>query len=96
LANSITRFAGQPTTEKIDRARFEGFERFVKFRDFTGILLKHGFTLDRQRGSHRQYKAVVNGKIRLVTVAGRDGDDIQRPNLASMIRQSGLSKKLFR
>jgi predicted RNA binding protein YcfA (HicA-like mRNA interferase family) len=70
----------------------------MKFREFIRILEAHGFVLDRQRGSsHRVYKGEVAGEIRLVVVAGhREGDDIKPGTLSSMIRQSGLSKTLFR
>ena len=68
----------------------------MKIRDVVAILLDEGFVLDRRRGSHRQYEGRVAGKRRVVTVAGRDGDDVNPKNLGSMIRQSGLPKKLFR
>ena len=70
----------------------------MNYRDFIRILDKHGFELHRQRGtSHRVYKAVVAGEVRLVVVAcHRESDDIKPGTLSSMIRQSGLSKKLFR
>jgi predicted RNA binding protein YcfA (HicA-like mRNA interferase family) len=69
----------------------------MKFRDFIPILESHGFALDRQRGSHRTYKGFVEGSIRVVVVAcHRESDDIKPGTLSSMIRQSGLSKKLFR
>jgi predicted RNA binding protein YcfA (HicA-like mRNA interferase family) len=69
----------------------------MNFRTFVQILHDHGFELDRQRGSHRVYKGVIDGQVRLVVVAGhRDSDDIKPGTLASMIRQSGLPRKLFR
>ena len=70
----------------------------MKYRSFIHILREHGFDLHRQRGtSHRVYKGVVAGEIRLVVVAcHRESDDIKPGTLSSMIRQSGLSKKLFR
>ena len=69
----------------------------MKFRDFIRILRQHGFELDRQEGSHRTYKGYVAGRIRIVTVAcHNEGDDILNKTLASMIRQSGLDKRLFR
>jgi predicted RNA binding protein YcfA (HicA-like mRNA interferase family) len=69
----------------------------VKFREFVRILVDHGFELDRQESTHKQYKGVVEGVTRLVTVdCAHLGEDITRRNLASMIRQSGLPKKLFR
>jgi predicted RNA binding protein YcfA (HicA-like mRNA interferase family) len=69
----------------------------VKYRDFIRILLDNGFQLDRQSGSHRQYEGLHGGRRWLVTVACHsEGDEIGRMVLASMIRQSGLPKKLFR
>ena len=69
----------------------------VNFRRFIAIIDQHGFALDRTKGSHRQYKAVVAGVTRTVTVAVHGlGDDIKPRTLASMIRQSGLPKRLFR
>ena len=69
----------------------------MNFRQFIRILLDHGFALDRQRGSHRTYKGVVEGRVHMVTVAcHREGDDIRPGTLASMIRQSDLKKRLFR
>ena len=69
----------------------------MKFRDLIHILREQGFTLDRQESSHRVYKGMVGGQIRLVVVAyHREGDDIRAGTLSSMIRQSGLDKKLFR
>ena len=60
------------------------------------ILEKQGFRLVRQRGSHRRFKGVVNGKTRLVTVAGKKNDDLIPATLASIQQQSGLQKHLFR
>jgi predicted RNA binding protein YcfA (HicA-like mRNA interferase family) len=64
------------------------------FREFIAIIVAHKFQLERQEGSHRHYK---NAKGNLVTVAAHDlGDEIKTGTLQSMIRQSGLPKKLFR
>jgi predicted RNA binding protein YcfA (HicA-like mRNA interferase family) len=69
----------------------------MNFRRFIGIITKNGFSLDRQAGSHRIYKCVVSGKVRIVVVAfHRESDEIKPGTLASIIRQSGLDKKLFR
>ena len=69
----------------------------MKFRDFIKILEANGFYEDRVNGDHHQYEGYVDGVRRMVTVAyARAGDDIMKKNFASMIRQSGLSKKLFR
>ena len=38
----------------------------------------------------------VGGKRRLVTVAGKSGDDIPKGTLSSIRQQSGLPRDLFR
>ena len=69
----------------------------MKYRDFVRIIERHGFAFDRQRGSHRQFKGMIDGRVQLVTVDyAQSGEDISPRNLASMIRQSTLPKKLFR
>jgi len=69
----------------------------VKYREIVQILVAHGFLLDRERGSHKQYKGSVGGVTQLVTVDySQLGEDVSPRNLASMIRQSGLPKKAFR
>ncbi|MGA8383049.1 MAG: type II toxin-antitoxin system HicA family toxin [Stellaceae bacterium] len=69
----------------------------MKYRDFIAILEFHKFELDRHGAtSHRQYVGIIDGVRKIVTVSGRDGDDIRRENLSSMMRQSGLPKKIFR
>ncbi|MCH9000612.1 MAG: type II toxin-antitoxin system HicA family toxin [Proteobacteria bacterium] len=71
--------------------------RTWKFRDLIRLLEKQGFELDRQSGNSRIYKGIVGGKVRLVSVHyHRGSDDIKPGTLNSMIRQSGLPKKLFR
>jgi predicted RNA binding protein YcfA (HicA-like mRNA interferase family) len=69
----------------------------LKYRDFVPILTAHGFVLVREKATHKQYQGTVDGRIMLVTVDySQPGEDISPRNLASMIRQSGLPKKLFR
>jgi predicted RNA binding protein YcfA (HicA-like mRNA interferase family) len=42
------------------------------------ILEKYGFEQARHGAtSHRQYEGIVDGKRMMVTVSGRDGDDIK-------------------
>lgn len=67
------------------------------FREFIAIIESCHFKIDRQDGSHRQYIGVVSGQTRLVTVAYHNiNDNILPDTLASMIRQSGLPKRIFR
>jgi predicted RNA binding protein YcfA (HicA-like mRNA interferase family) len=70
----------------------------VKFSRFIDILRAHGFELHRQGAwSHVIYRGVINGDVKLVTIAAhRMSDDIKPGTLAAMIRQSGLSKGVFR
>ena len=64
------------------------------FREFIEILERHKFWLERQDGSHRQYKDASGNRV---TVAAHNmNDEIKPGTLESMIRQSGLPKKLFR
>jgi len=62
----------------------------MKVRDFIQRIKSDGWYLDRQRGSHRQYKHPT--KKGVVTVAGKPSDDIDPGTLASMMRQAQLSK----
>lgn len=69
----------------------------MKFRDVVDILEAHKFVLIRQNGSHRRYRGEVGGEVRFVDVAPHSlGDDIAKGTLGSIIRQSGLPRKLFR
>ena len=69
----------------------------MKYRQFVEIIESNGFVCVRIKATHRQFKAIVDGLTRLVTVDyAQAGEDIIPKNLASMIRQSGLPKKLFR
>jgi predicted RNA binding protein YcfA (HicA-like mRNA interferase family) len=70
----------------------------VKFRDVIRIIEGNGFVLARHHGtSHRQYRGNVGSQVRYVTIACHSlGDDVKPKTLASIIRQSGLPKKLFR
>jgi predicted RNA binding protein YcfA (HicA-like mRNA interferase family) len=68
----------------------------LKVREVLRVLADQGFVLDRQSGSHRQFEALIDGRRRIVTVAGRDSDDIHPKTLASIIRQSGLPRRAFK
>jgi len=67
------------------------------FRDFIDILESARFEVVRTEATHRRYVGVVDKKTCNVTVAFHSINDVIRPDtLASMIRQSGLPKRLFR
>jgi predicted RNA binding protein YcfA (HicA-like mRNA interferase family) len=70
----------------------------VKFRRLLQILEEQGFELHRRpSGSHRQYRAVIEGRVFSITIAYHNiNDEVLPKTLASIIRQSGLPKKLFR
>lgn len=65
---------------------------------FIAIIERHGFVLTRHDGtSHRVYRGVIAGEVRIVIVsAHRLSDDAPVGTLRAMIRQSGLDQKLFR
>jgi predicted RNA binding protein YcfA (HicA-like mRNA interferase family) len=68
------------------------YPNYVDFRDrntvFTGLLREDGWTLIRQRGSHRQFAHPV--KPGLVTVSGSANDDIHPGTLNNIRTQAGL------
>ena len=68
----------------------------MKVREVIRILEQNGLEFTRQSGSHRRFKGNVNGRTRMVTVPGTDGDDIPKGTLGSIRRQSGLPARLFR
>ncbi len=60
----------------------------MKIRDIIKLLEEDGWTVVRQRGSHRQFKHT--SKPGLVTVAGKPGDDLAPGPLNSVFKQAGL------
>ena len=71
------------------RTHFDaGVELAVKFRDIVKMLEDDGWSVVRQRGSHRQFKHAT--KPGLVTVAGKPGDDLAPGTLNSILKQAGL------
>lgn len=70
--------------------------RLTNARCAVAIQHANGFALDRQKGDHRQFEGIVGGLRRIVTVPGHLGDDVPRGTLASIRRQSGLPRGLFR
>jgi predicted RNA binding protein YcfA (HicA-like mRNA interferase family) len=59
-----------------------------KVRDMIKLIEQDGWSLDRTRGSHRQFKH--SSKRGLVTIAGKPGDDIARGTENSILKQAGL------
>ena len=68
----------------------------MRVRDVIRVLTDNGFRKDRQSGSHRQFEGFVNGRRRLVTVAGKESSEVKPDTLASIRQQSGLPRRLFR
>lgn len=69
----------------------------MKYREFVAILEQNGFVEVRQTATHHMLEGRVNGVRQLVTADySKLGEDIMKKNFHSMIRQSGLSKNLFR
>jgi predicted RNA binding protein YcfA (HicA-like mRNA interferase family) len=64
--------------------------RTVSFRDFEALLGALGFTLVRQRGSHRIYIHAKTGWSFPVQPDGHDAKHYQVRQLRDMIRQHGL------
>jgi len=60
----------------------------MKVRDIIEILEQDGWFKVNQEGSHRQYKHPV--KRGRVTVNGTPGDDVERGDFGSILRQAGL------
>ncbi|WP_449243746.1 type II toxin-antitoxin system HicA family toxin [Desulfobacca acetoxidans] len=61
------------------------------------ILRQAGFFLKRTAGSHNQWEGQIGGKRRLVTVdhLSRRSETFGSELMASMIRQSGMTKDKF-
>ena len=66
------------------------YGRAVKVRDVVRLLEDDGWRLDRQRGSHRQYRHA--DKRGTVTIAGQAGDELKTGTLASIFRQAGIER----
>ncbi len=63
-------------------------ERLVKIRDILKMLEDDGWSVARQRGSHRQLKHPT--KPGLATIAGKPSDDVAPGTLNSILKQAGL------
>jgi predicted RNA binding protein YcfA (HicA-like mRNA interferase family) len=63
----------------------------VKVREVIKILENDGWYLARTKGSHRQFKH--NDKPGAVTVSGKEGVDVPRGTLNSILKQAGLKDR---
>ena len=62
----------------------------TKVHELIFMLTADGWTLDRQKGSHWQFKHP--SKPGVVTVPGKPGDDIAPGTLVSLFKQTGFKK----
>lgn len=63
-------------------------------KDVERVLRRNGFQLVSQKGSHQQFKGIVEGKKRRATVLANKKDfDIK--TFRSIVRQSGLREEEF-
>ena len=60
----------------------------MKVREVERLLVRSGYELTRQRGSHRQYRHPVLGTR--LTVSGHPNDDMTSGQLASLRPKTGL------
>ena len=60
----------------------------LKIKMVVNRIVNDGWYLDRQRGSHRQFRHPV--KPGIVTIAGKDSADIAPGTYNSVLRQAGL------
>jgi len=65
--------------------------RQLTSREVERVLLKAGFRMARQAGSHQQFVGFIKGEKRRVTVIA-DKKSFKLSTLKAMIRQSGLSE----
>lgn len=68
------------------------------YGEFLAILERYRFAPHGEQGatSHYRYRGIVDGQVKYVDCSGKGSTDIPIGTLQSMIRQSGLPKKLFR
>ena len=63
----------------------------MKVREVLRLVAKDGWVIVRQTGSHRHFKHAT--KPGLVTVAGKEGDEMHPKTLSSIARQAGIEIK---
>jgi len=60
----------------------------MKVRELIRMLEKNGWTRDRSKGSHRQFKHPVNPRV--ITVPGNEGDELATGTLQGILKKAGL------
>ena len=63
----------------------------AKVRDLISMLRKDGWRLQRQEGSHRQFRHTT--KRGTVTVNGHEGDTLSHSLVRSILNQAGLTRE---
>jgi predicted RNA binding protein YcfA (HicA-like mRNA interferase family) len=63
----------------------------VKVRDLIKLLESKGWQHMRTTGSHRIFKHAT--KVRLVTVAGKPGEDVPAGTLKGILKDAGLESR---
>ncbi|GJQ60273.1 MAG: hypothetical protein SCALA701_30740 [Candidatus Scalindua sp.] len=66
----------------------------ITSKEVRKILRRHGFVFVGQKGSHQQFKGIIKGVKRRVTVLDNK-KDFDMKTFQSMVRQSGLEVKIF-
>ncbi len=62
----------------------------MKVIDIIRLLEQHGWTIQRQKGSHRQFRHPQNPHV--ITVPGHPSDDIPKGTEHNILKKSGLKK----
>ena len=60
----------------------------MKVRELIRMLERNGWTHDRSKGSHRQFKHPSNPRI--ITVPGNEGDELAPGTLHGILKKAGL------
>ena len=63
----------------------------MKVKEVIKLLEREGWYLARMKGSHRQFKHPERPGA--VTVAGKEGLDVPRGTLNSILKQAGLKQR---
>lgn len=67
----------------------------ISGKEIISLLLKQGFTIKRQKGSHVTLYKRISEKGLYVTVPVHGNKDILPSTLLSIIRQAGMTKEEF-
>ena len=62
----------------------------MKVRELRRLLEENGWVLHRTRGSHRQYKHPDYRRV--ITLAGKESEDLAPGTLSSILKHAGLKK----